>query len=44
MRYRILAYGPGKECLTWSDDINLAWTKQRLKEEGYDEIIVEEEK
>lgn len=42
MRYRIWAYGPGKECLTWADTINLAWTKQRLKEEGYEEIVVEE--
>lgn len=43
MRYKIVAYGPGKECLTWANDINLAWTKQRLKKEGYDEIKEEEE-
>lgn len=42
MRYRIIAYGPGKECLTWADSINLDWTKQRLREEGYDKFIVEE--
>lgn len=42
MRYRIIAYGSGKELLTWADSINLAWIKQRLKEEGYDKIIVEE--
>lgn len=43
MRYRVIAYGPGKECLTWADDINLVWTKRRLKEEGYNEITVEGE-
>lgn len=40
MRYRIIAYGPRKECLTWADDANLAQTKQRLEEEGYNDIRV----
>lgn len=43
MRYRIVAYGPGKECLTWADGENLAQTRQRLEGEGYNEITEEKE-
>ena len=41
MRYRIVAYGPGKECLTWADDANLVQIKQRLRGAGYNEIVEE---
>lgn len=44
MRYRIVAYGPGKECLTWADDINLDIVKERLKREGYVDIKMTEDK
>lgn len=44
-KYKILAYGPGKECLTWSGDTNLELMKEILKAEGYDVFkITKEEK
>ena len=44
-KYKILAYGPGKECLTWAGATNLEVTKEILKTEGYNvfEITKEEE-
>ena len=43
-RYRIVAYGPGKECLTWAGAINLEWTKERLSSEGYNTFDIKEER
>lgn len=40
--YKIVAYGPGKELLTWSFSGNLANVKEYLRAEGYDEIKVVE--
>lgn len=47
MTYKIITYGPGKECLTWADDkIELGIKKQSLTLDGYErfEITKEEEK
>ena len=33
-RYKIVAYGPGKKCLTWADETNLEAIKRRLRKEG----------
>lgn len=38
MEYRIVAYGPGKECLTWADDSNLDIVKESLVRRGYVDI------
>lgn len=43
-RYRIVGYGPGKSCLTWSCDDELGNLKEHLKAEGYDAINIEEER
>lgn len=46
MTYKIVAYGPEKECLTWADDkIELEIKKQSLTHDGYErfEITNEEE-
>ncbi len=43
MSYKIVAYGPGKECLTWADGDNLEDKKNTLRSDGYDEFMVEEE-
>ncbi len=43
-RYRIVAYGPGKECLTWAGAINLEWTKERLRSDGYNTFDIKEER
>lgn len=40
--YKIVAYGPGKELLTWSFIGNLDDVKEYLRAEGYDEIKVME--
>lgn len=42
-RYKIVAYGPEKSCLTWADEDNLEDTKNTLRSDGYDEFVVEEE-
>ena len=42
-RYKIVAYGPEKSCLTWADEHNLEDTKNTLRSDGYDEFMVEEE-
>ena len=42
-RYKIVAYGPEKSCLTWADEYNLEDTKNTLRSDGYDEFMVEEE-
>ena len=42
-RYKIVAYGPSKECLTWADDTNLDITKEYLRRKGCFDIQVEEE-
>ena len=34
-KYKIVAYGPGKECVTGTDKTNLKATKRRLRKEGY---------
>lgn len=47
MTYRIVAYGPEKECLTWAEnEMGLEAKKQSLMLDGYErfEIINEEEK
>lgn len=41
--YKIVAYGPGKELLTWSCSGDLDNIKKCLKADGYDEIKVIEE-
>ena len=41
--YKIVAYGPSKEGLTWANEINLDITKERLRREGYLDIRAEEE-
>jgi hypothetical protein len=43
-RYKIVAYGPEKSCLTWADEDNLEDTKNTLRSDGYDEFVVEEER
>ena len=43
MSYKIVACGPGKECLTWADEDNLENKKNTLRSDGYDEFMVEEE-
>ena len=43
-KYRIVAYGPGKECLTWAGVMNLEWTKEYLRLEGYDTFDIKEER
>ena len=44
-KYKIVAYGPGKECLTWAGASNLEDTKEILEAQGYDvfEITKEDE-
>lgn len=43
--YRIVAYGPGKECLTWvASKTNLEAWKQYLRLEGYTDFRIEKEK
>ena len=41
-KYKIVAYGPSSECLTWANEVTLEITKERLKREGYSDIRVEE--
>lgn len=43
MEYRIVAYGPGKECLTWADDTNLGIVKESLARRGYADIKITED-
>lgn len=43
MEYRIIAYGPGKECLTWADDTNLDIVKEYLRREGHVDIKITED-
>lgn len=44
MRYKIVAYGPGKECMTWAEnEINLEAIKQSLALDGYDDFRIEKE-
>lgn len=43
MIYRIVAYGPGKECLTWADDTDLGAVKEILARRGYAEIKATED-
>ena len=42
--YKIVAEGPGRECLTWSDADNLEDTKRCLMEQGYESFKIEEER
>lgn len=42
--YSIVAYGPGKECKTWSGADNLEDTKRYLMQQGYDSFKIEEER
>ena len=42
-RYKIVAYGPGKSCLTWADEDSLEDIKNTLRSDGYDEFVVQEE-
>lgn len=44
MGYRIIAYGPGKECLTWNDASNVESVKNYLRAEGYDTFKIKEDK
>lgn len=42
--YKIIAYGPGKSCLTWaSGKDNLEAKKHSLELDGYTDFKVEEE-
>lgn len=43
-RYKIVAYGPEKSCLTWADDDNLEDIKNTLRSDGYDEFRLKEER
>lgn len=42
--YKIVAYGPEKSCLTWAYEDNLEDVKNTLSGDGYDEIIIKEER
>lgn len=45
MSYEIVAYGPGKECLTWArDQADLEAKEQYLRLEGYTDFRIEEDK
>lgn len=41
-KYKIVAYGPGKE-LTWAGATNLEVTKELLETEGYDDFVITKE-
>ena len=42
MSYKIVAYGPGKECLTWAKDkTGLEAKKQSLRLDGYTDFEIE---
>lgn len=44
MSYKIVAYGPRKECLTWAENkTNLEAKKQSLKLDGYTDFRIKEE-
>lgn len=43
MKYRIVAYGPGKECLTWADDTDLGTVKELLVRRGYVDVKTTED-
>lgn len=43
-KYKIVAYGPEKSCLTWADEDNLEDIKNTLRSDGYDKLMVEEER
>lgn len=42
-KYKIVASGFSKECLTWADDTNLDIVKEHLKREGYVDIKITED-
>lgn len=42
-KYKIVAEGPGRECLTWARAKDIDFTKERLKAEGYTIFKIEEE-
>ena len=46
MRYKIVAYGPGKSCLTWwaGDQTDLEAKEHYLRLEGYTDFRIEEDK
>lgn len=44
MSYKIVAYGPGKSCLTWAENkINLEAKKRSLELDGYTTFTIEKE-
>lgn len=43
-KFKIVARGSGKECLTWADDSNLDIVKAHLEREGYTDVQVTLEK
>lgn len=44
MSYRIVAYGPGKSCLTWAGTkTDLEAKEQYLRLEGYTDFRIEKE-
>ena len=42
-KYKIIAYGPGKSCLTWANEDELEDIKDTLRSDGYYEFMVVEE-
>lgn len=42
-KYKIVAYGPEKSCLTWANEDNLEDIKNALRSDGYDEFTAKEE-
>lgn len=45
MRYKIVAYGPRKECLTWAGTkTDLEAKEQYLRLEGYTDFRIEKDK
>lgn len=43
MRYKIVASGFSRECLTWADDIDLELVKERLRRDGFVEFVITED-